>query len=285
MGIYDRDYGRDDLQPGVHLSSPKTVTTMLVLVTVAVYGLQIVFGPKFVGTFSLDSDWYTRPWQVFQLLSYGFLHSPLGVQHIFWNMFALWLFGRDVEYRYGRREYVAFYLAAIVFSGIVWTIFSSVSGTPAAMLGASGGISAVLILFAFNYPKRTVLMMFVIPMPMWVLACIIVGMDIMGAMGSPALNRGGNVAFTAHLGGALFAYLYFRGGWKLENWLPSNLSLPRPRKKSSLRIHDPEDASQETNEQVDEILKKIQEHGQDSLTRRERRILEKASKEYQRKRQ
>ncbi len=200
-------------------------------------------------------------------------------------MFALWLFGRDVEQRYGRREYVAFYLVAVVFAGIVWSIFSSANGISAAMLGASGGISAVLILFALNYPRRTVLMMFVIPMPMWLLACIIVGMDIMGAMGSPVSDRGGNVAFTAHLGGALFAYLYYRGGWKLENWLPGNFSLPRPGKKSNLRIHDPEDATQKTDERVDEILKKIQEHGQDSLTWRERRILEKASKEYQRKRQ
>ena len=120
---------------------------------------------------------------------------------------------------------------------------------------------------------------------MWVLAIFIIGSDVMGAMGSSLSQRGGNVAFTAHLGGALFAFLYWRGGWKLENWLPQKWSLPRPRSKSSLRIHEPDQESPETNQQVDEILKKIQEHGQDSLTRRERRILEKASKEYQRKRQ
>ena len=285
MGIYDRDYGRDDFQPGVHLSSPKTATTQLVLITVAVYGLQLAFGPQFTGIFSLSYNWYTRPWLAFELLSYGFLHSPTSVQHIFWNLFALWIFGRDVEFRYGRREYVTFYLVAIVFSGITWSVSSSLSGIPAMMLGASGGITAVLILFALNYPRRTVLLMFVFPMPMWVLACIIVVMDLMGAMGTSALNRGGNVAFTAHLGGALFAYLYYQGGWKLQNWLPGNFSLPRPRKKSNLRIHNPEDASQETDERVDEILRKIKEHGQDSLTWRERRILEKASKEYQRKRQ
>ena len=99
-----------------------------------------------------------------------------------------------------------------------------------------------------------------------------------------AVNRSGNVAYSAHLGGALFGFLYYRLGWRASQWLPGKFSLPLLPQRSKLRIHDPREEEAETERHVDEILQKIQAHGQDSLTRRERRILEKASQEYQRKR-
>jgi hypothetical protein len=136
----------------------------------------------------------------------------------------------------------------------------------------------MVILFAMNFPHRTVLFMFFIPMPMWVLAVIIVGMDALGAV-----NRSGDVAFTAHLGGAMFGFLYYQWGWRLERWLPSGSLAKRLRPKPKLRVIDP-DQVDSTDSRVDEILKKIQEQGQDSLTRGERRILEQASREYQKKR-
>jgi hypothetical protein len=131
------------------------------------------------------------------------------------------------------------------------------------------------------FPYRTVLFMFVLPMPMWVLALIIVGMDAMGAA-----QRYGNVAYTAHLGGAAFGFLYYKWGVRLESWLPgSSWSMPL-RRRPKLRVLDPDAAERESSDsRVDEILRKIQEHGQESLTRAERRTLEQASKEYQRRRQ
>ena len=119
-------------------------------------------------------------------------------------------------------------------------------------------------------------------MPMWVFAVIIVGMDAMGAV-----NRSGsNVAFTAHLGGAAFGFLYYKWGLRLERWLPGLNWSPSLRRRPKLRVLDPDSVEPDSTEsRVDEILKKIQEHGQDSLTRGERRILEEASREYQRRRQ
>jgi len=150
-----------------------------------------------------------------------------------------------------------------------------------AVYGASGGISAVLILFALNFPHRTMLFMLFIPMPMWLGAMIIVGLDAFGA-----IHRSGNVAFTAHLGGALFAFLYFQGRWQLARLLPSGDLLKRLKPKPKLRVHDPDPDSTDdsTEAQVDEILKKIQEQGRASLTRQERHILEEASQKYQKKR-
>jgi membrane associated rhomboid family serine protease len=287
MGIYDRDYQRSgyyEREPGFHLGGPISLTTKLVIVTCAVYVAQLLTNQWLLSFFSLNPEWFRRPWTAYQLLSYGFLHSQTDLWHIVLNMLGLWMFGREVEAKYGSREFLAFYLSAIVVAGFVWTLFEiPVEGT-LPMLGASGGITAIMVVFAMNFPHRTVLFMFFLPMPMWVLAVIMVAMDAMGAV-----NRSGNVAYTAHLGGAAFGYLYYRYGLRLERLLPSENSLSRLarlRRRPKLRVLDPDaDNDSETDLAVDEILRKIQDHGQDSLTRRERRILQKASQKYQKRRQ
>jgi len=281
MGFYDRDYQRGGYyarSPGFRLGAPRTMTTNLVIVTCFVYLAQLLSNNWVTHVCELSADWYRQPWQAYRLLTYGFIHSPTDLWHILLNMFALWLFGREVESRYGRREFLAFYLVAIVIAGIVWTMAEIPSRGNSIVLGASGGVAAVVVLFAMNFPYRTILFMFVIPMPMWVAAVIMVVMDAFGAM-----NRSGTVAFTAHLGGAMFGFLYFQWGWRLERWLPSGELWKRLRPKPKLRVHDP-DTADDTDTRVDEILKKIQEQGRDSLTRSERRTLEEASREYQKKR-
>jgi membrane associated rhomboid family serine protease len=281
MGLYDRDYHRGGYygQSGFHVGGPQTMAVKLVIITAAVYLAQLLSDNWVTNVCVLFGDWYRQPWQAYRLLTYGFLHAPDNLWHILMNMFVLWMFGRDVEYRYGAREFLAFYLIAIVVAGLVWTAGELPRGGGGAyMLGASGGVSAVVILFAMNFPHRMVLFMFFIPMPMWVLAVIIVGMDALGA-----INRSGDVAFTAHLGGALFGFLYYQWGWRFERWLPTASTMKRLRPKPKLRVIDP-DQVDSTDSRVDEILKKIQEQGQDSLTRGERRILEQASREYQKRR-
>ena len=269
------------------------MTMKIIACTGCVYAAQLMFGQAgWVNQhLSLDPLWYNKPWQLYQLLSYGFMHSLQAIQHILFNMYALWLFGRDIENRYGRREFLSFYLSAIVIAGLVWNLSMIFSGQPtASLIGASGGVVAITILFALNFPHRKLLFMFVFPMPMWVLGCIIVLSDAYGALNNADVS---NVAFLAHLGGAAFAFVYYRVGWNPGRWLLdkySDLSQTRLRARSNLKIHTPgpfdtrEPTSSDTDQAVDKILKKINDQGQDSLTRRERRILEKASQEYQRKR-
>jgi membrane associated rhomboid family serine protease len=229
----------------------------------------------------LQADWWRRPWLVYQLLTYGFLHDPTDLKHIGFNMLGLWMFGRQIEERYGRREYFTFYMTALVVAALAWTVAEIPGGRNVAMLGASGAVTAVVILFALNYPHVTAMFMFLFPMPMWVAGALIVAFDIAGAMG-----RFGTTAFTAHLGGAAFAFLYFRYGLRLARWLPGEATLSRLRPRPKLRVHAPDaDGDSETDLAVDEILRKIADHGQDSLTWRERRILQKASQKYQKKRQ
>jgi membrane associated rhomboid family serine protease len=277
MGLYDRDYASDG-EPGFHVQPPRTITTQLVLITVCVYGLQL-FVQQFDSWFALDSYWFQKPWTCYRLLSYGFLHDIKGIEHILFNMVMLWMFGREIEFKYGRREYLLFYLWAVVFAGLFWSISESSMGRPAYLVGASGGISALFVLFALNFPRRQVLFMFLIPMPMWVAASIFVGMDIYGA-----IHRNGVIACTAHLAGAVAGLYYYKFGFSPFAWIANRFSGVTLRRKPSLKIHAPAEGSgTEFDDRVDEILKKIQEEGQDSLTWRERRILEKASQEYQRK--
>ena len=293
MGFYDRDYQRgwnDDREPGFHIGGPTTLTTKLVIGFFGVYLIQLFTQPNepvsdsdhgwFTNTLMLYSDWWQRPWTLFQLLTYGFLHDPTDLRHIAFNVLGFWIFGREVEARYGAREFLIFFLAALVIAGLAWTLAEIPSEEPRFVLGASGGVTAVVILFALNFPYRTVMLMLLFPVPMWVLAVIILVSDLYGAIG-----RFGNTAFTAHLGGAAFGYLYYRNRWRLERFLPQRISLPQLRRKPKLRVLRPDSEEEpSTDEVVDQILKKIQDHGKDSLTRQERRILEQASREYQRRR-
>lgn len=282
MGIYDRDYGRYDDQPGVHMRTPQSMVIKLVIFTAILYAVQLFVGTPFTDALKLQANWYYAPWNVYRLLTYGFLHAPNNIFHILMNMFVLWMFGRELEYKYGSQRFLGFYLTGIVFAGLVWSVSEVIYGIPfISALGASGGVAAVVVLFALNFPHRKVFLFpFPFPIPMWVVATVIVLIDASGA-----LTREGNIAFTAHLGGALYGLIFYKTRWSAESWYQKLSSKFDSARKPNLRIHEPTDHQPETDSQVDAILKKIQEQGQDSLTWRERRVLEKASREYQRKKQ
>ena len=296
MGIYDRDYSRGS-ESGFQLGAPTTATMQLIVITGLVYLAQFAF-PVVNDLFALKTDWFLRPWTAYQLLTYGFLHSTRDVAHILINMLVLFMFGREVEMRYGKREFLLFYLTGIVAAGTVWSLSEYAAnmsnpdfeallqrGIAPTAVGASGALAALVVLFAFNWPHRQVLLFFVIPMPMWIAAALGILFDVKGAMNR---ENAGNIAYACHLGGALYGLAYYKLGWRLSQFWPSNLAMPKlPGSGPKLRVHDPEDdedAADDLSQQVDRILEKIQQQGQDSLTWKERRTLERASKEYQQKR-
>ena len=219
----------------------------------------------------------------FQLITYGFLHDVNDLKHILFNCFALWMFGRSVEGRYGPKEYLTFFLAAVVVSGLCWLGSEWVVNRQLVgytLVGASGGIAGVLLLFCLNFPQQQIYIWGVLPMRAWVFALIFLGMNLFGTVGGD-----GHVAYTAHIGGAVFALLYYKFGMRLSSWLPSRMKMPKLGRRPPLRVHDPaDDVEEATEDVVDNILRKIREHGQDSLTSQERRILEEASREYQKRR-
>ena len=291
MGIYDREYYRSE-EPGYHVSIASwSWTTKIVVINALVYVVQLATEPRgelslyssgwFTDTFKLHADWWTHPWMVFQLLTSGFLHSPDSRTHILFNMLLFWFLGRELEARYGAKEFIAFYLASIVAGSLAWSASKYFWGNPqAAAYGASGGCAAVLVLFAFNFPRRELLLWFIIPVPAWLVALVFIGLDIHGAVTHPD-----HIGYEAHLGGALFAFAYFQFHLRLSRFLPGSFALPSFKRRPKLRVHRPEPQDEGgLDSHVDDILRKIQESGMESLTRKERQILEKAGQEYKRRR-
>jgi membrane associated rhomboid family serine protease len=286
MGLYDRDYLQEDYEPRPMGTATRMMVTNLVILNAAIFLLNVFVGGdhRVVQWLAITPTDLWKPWLWWKLLTYGFVHNPLDIGHVFWNMFGLFIFGRDVELRYGRWEFLRFYLGAIVLGSLVWCIrMNLMDVTQAQVIGASGGVTAVILLFVYNFPRRTILLFFVLPVPAWVLGVIIIAGDAFGFIGSDK-----NIAFDVHLVGILFASGYYWLGWNLGHWTPSRFrggfSWPSVRRGPKLRVHDPEDKVQRQDEEADRILEKVSRQGIDSLTSRERRILEDYSRRMRQRR-
>ncbi|MFZ5829838.1 MAG: rhomboid family intramembrane serine protease [Planctomycetota bacterium] len=308
MGIYDRPYYREERQPSFGLRQPTTFVAILIGLNVAIWLIEgLVLDRNARGwtvlgeVLTLRAGDLLRPWLWWRFVTYSFVHAP-GVGHIFGNMLGLFFFGRPIEERYGRWEFLRLYVLFVAAGGIFWSLVALLEGAPnSALVGASGGVAGVVILFALNFPHATVLFMFLIPMPAWLIGVGLVAYDALGALGFQKSPDASNVAFIVHLTGAALAFVYYRLHWNLGAWIPGRsehtggrlqwprwLRWPRPR----LRVHrpDPEDSDREPPEdnlsaEVDRILEKITRSGEASLTAKERRKLEAASREYQRRRE
>jgi membrane associated rhomboid family serine protease len=190
------------------------ITGTLIAANVLVFVLQGSYGPGLVLPFALWplGDQFSpdfgaavgfRPWQ---LATYAFLHGNL--THLFLNMFALWMFGRDCEEVLGARRYLLLYAAAVLTAAVVQLIVASASGEPYPTVGASGGVFGVLLAFGMLFPRRRVLLLIPpIPMPAWLFVTLYGVVELTsGVFGTQA-----GVAHFAHLGGMVGAYLVLRG--------------------------------------------------------------------------
>jgi membrane associated rhomboid family serine protease len=182
-------------------------TRALILINVGVYLLQQVANPLIEGLFALwplGSPAF-RPWQ---LITYAFLHGSLA--HIFFNMFALFMFGRALEAYWGGRRFVLFYLVCVVTAALTQLAAQRGAGVNEQVLGASGGIFGVLLAFAWYFPRQRIILLFPpIPMPAWLFVTLYGLLELFfGVTGTEA-----GVAHFAHLGGmagGALCILYWR---------------------------------------------------------------------------
>ncbi|MFA5590358.1 MAG: rhomboid family intramembrane serine protease [Lysobacteraceae bacterium] len=152
------------------------------------------------------------PWQV---LTYGFLHG--GLTHLFFNMFALWMFGPALEGTWGSKRFMQYYLVCVIGAGLVQLVVATMavnSGSPPyPTVGASGGIFGVLLAFGMLFPNHRLMLIFP-PIPMRARTFVIVYGVLELVMGVTRTQSG--VAHFAHLGGMAFGFLmiqYWRGRW------------------------------------------------------------------------
>lgn len=301
MGIYDREYYRDE-PGGFHLRKPGTIIGWIILINVVVYladgfmaaekvhtleGVAVSASHPVNDALALHASDLARPWLWWRLLTYGFAHDSYpAIGHILFNMLGLFFLGPPIEQRYGKREFLRLYLALIVFSGLIWASVALLRGVPphVGVVGASGAVVGVVLLFALNYPRQTVYLYMLFPVPAWVIGVVIVLADLYGAL-NPA--RGMHIAVEAHLAGAALAILYWRFGWNFTR-LTDKLALGKLfERRPRLKVHRPDDSLGDQDaaagDEIDRILEKIHREGEASLTRRERRTLQDASRRFQEK--
>jgi membrane associated rhomboid family serine protease len=156
-----------------------------------------------------------RPWQ---LVTYAFLHD--GLLHIFFNMWGLYMFAPALESHWGARRFLVYYFVCVLAAGATQLAVEYGTGSPAATIGASGGIFGVLLAFAILFPRaRLMLLLPPIPMPAWLFVTLYGVLELVfGVTGTEA-----GIAHFAHLGGMLggaLMMLYWRGsradrgGWR-----------------------------------------------------------------------
>ena len=127
-------------------------------------------------------------------------------------MLNLFLLGRHVEDRLGRIEFLKFYLIAIIVSGLGFTLIHFATGQAFSyVVGASGGVTAVLMLFVFMFWNEQIRLFGIIPMPAWILGVILVLSDL-----SHAFQPDIPIAWEAHMVGSAFGAVYFLQKWNFR---------------------------------------------------------------------
>lgn len=284
----DRPYMRDPM----HGSRRSMALTIIIVLGVCfvIQNLLLVYSrfPVYE-MFGMTHNTLARGW-VWQLFTFNFLHAPFGAGgffHILFNCWAIWVFGSAVEEAIGPRRLLALFILTGMGGGLL-------QGTGALVLpshfggnvvGASGGVFGLIAAFAALFPARqlTLLLFFIIPVTITAKFLLIfsAGVSIFGIL-IPA----GRVAHGAHLGGLLAGLAFARWGLQSEWTMPKLNVFRRPKVfvhkqgGSAWRAQqqsDPEIPSEEfISREVDPILDKISAHGIQSLTERERKILEAA---------
>ncbi len=278
MGIYDRDYYQETERSTWARGNASVVQTLIVINVVI--ALADLFSDGWLSAhMAVPSTLLQQPWNFWKLLTAGFAHESLsernGIWHVAGNMITLWFFGRAVEAVYGSREFLWIYLTLIVIASLGWVLVESlVSAGPMYMLGASGAVAGIVVLFILHFPQVKVMMLFLpIPIPAWVFGIFMITMDVLGASG----YRGDRVAFLAHLSGAAFAYVYYRSGIRLTD-LVGRWRFPSFQRRPKLRVHSDGRREFDLERSADRILAKMHADGADSLTAEERRILNEYSR-------
>lgn len=141
---------------------------------------------------------------IWQLFTYQFLHG--GLFHLLFNMLAVWMFGCDLERRWGSNFFFRYFFVCVVGGGFLNTVFLPTQPIPS--IGASAGVYGILLAYGLIYPHRIVYFYFLFPIKMkhfvWIIGAI--------AFYNSFASGPSGIAHFAHLGGMVFGYLYLRGG-------------------------------------------------------------------------
>lgn len=236
--------------------------------------------------------WNFLPWQ---LITYQFMHGSFS--HILFNMFALWMFGMEIENILGSKKFLYYYLICGIVAGLAQLFIAPLYSTPAPTIGASGAVFGVMIAFAMLFPDRYIFLYFLIPVKAKYLIGFLFVLELFWIG-----DAGSNVAHLAHLGGAIAGFIFIMfdrnidvplkrmlnisSGYRSRNQFQnpfSGFSDKFKRKSRNIDEANYYDINQKkddeiTQAEIDKILDKISQSGYQNLTEHEKKILFEASK-------
>ncbi|HMA12505.1 MAG TPA: rhomboid family intramembrane serine protease [Steroidobacteraceae bacterium] len=178
---------------------------------IGMFLLQIVMGDRLdaLALWPPSDNPFENTFEPWQLVSYAFLHG--GYAHLFFNMFALYMFGPDIERLLGPRRFLTYYLVCVIGAALAQLAVLRALGNPSTpTVGASGGIFGLLLAFGLAFPRRRLMLLFPpIPMPAWLFITLYGLLELyLGVSGHDS-----GVAHFAHLGGMVGGFaliLYWR---------------------------------------------------------------------------
>lgn len=155
--------------------------------------------------------WESGYFAVFQLLTYGFLHGSFN--HLFFNMFAVWMFGTPLERAWGSRRFAVYYFTCVVGAGLVQLLVQDITAGFGPTIGASGGVFGLLLAYGVMWPNNRIFLIF-LPIPIKAKWFVLIYGGIELLLGFT--DRMPGIAHFAHLGGMIFgAVLLYKWGWRL----------------------------------------------------------------------
>ena len=227
-------------QSGFSFGPPLTpIVKLLALFTGAIFILTYL--PAQLFGWAYPFTWFgLRPYDVthnlflWQPVTYLFLHG--GLLHVAFNLFALWMFGSELERTWGSRRFLHYFFLTGIGAGLLNVVLepSAISTT----IGNSGAVYGILLAYGLLFPDRPIFLWMIIPVKAKWFVLGIGAIAFFNSLTSP----GSGVSHIAHLGGMLFGLIYLRGGrltgraqWQYQEWRRARL-----RKKFEVYMHKQE---------------------------------------------
>jgi len=193
-------------RPRISFGGPLTRAVKIIIVTcAAVFVYQhisrVITGRSEINLiFGLVPVLVWKKFFIWQLFTYAFLHG--GILHLLFNMFALWIFGCELERHWGTRAFVKYALVTGVGAGICTAIVSPHLSIPT--VGASGLVYGILLAYGLLFPNRLIYLYFLFPIKAKYLVLIFGALELYASWSGSS----DNIAHLAHLGGMLFGFVY-----------------------------------------------------------------------------
>jgi membrane associated rhomboid family serine protease len=190
----------------------------IIIANVAVFLITFLQPQPIVEFFGLTPALVLERFQLWQLVTYLFVHSPTQISHILFNMLAVWMFGVDLERRWGTRGFLRYYFLTGVGAGLSMILVSLLpfdgarQSYGATTIGASGAVYGLLMAWGILFPHRQILFMLIFPLRARVYVLLMGALAFLFAVGA----SGGQVANVAHLGGLVFGFIYLKGPRNLQ---------------------------------------------------------------------